>query len=113
MSRGGGGEECASERANTRDGVECLQSGSPLKPSAQHSVWIAGYVEGTLLISDMNMNNRAVESELCFSALRARASDEKRAVATKTGGRCCCAVCWQRLLFPPAPVRGTIVYTPS
>lgn len=112
MSRGGGGEECASERANTRDRVECLQSGSPLKPSAQHSVWIAGYLEGTLLISDMIVNNQVVENELCFSALRARASEEKRAVATKTGGRCC-AVCLQRLLFPPAPVRGTIVYTPS
>lgn len=78
MSRGAGGEECASESANTRDGVECLQSGSPLKPSAQHSAWMAGYLEGTLLISDTNVNNRAVESELCFSALRARASEEKK-----------------------------------
>lgn len=91
VSGGGGGEKCAFENANTRDRVECVLSGSPLKPSAQHSVWIAGCSEGTLLISSMNMNNRVVENELCFSALRARASEERRAVAIKAGGRCCAA----------------------
>lgn len=112
VSGGGGGEKCVFESVNTRDRVECVQSGSPQKLSGQHSVWIAGCLEGTLLVSSVNMNNRVVENDFCFSALRARASEERRTVAIKTGGRCC-ALPLQRLLFPPAPVRGTIVYTPS
>lgn len=74
-------EVCIGECEHTRDRVECLQSGSTL-------VWIAGYLEGTLLIPYVNMNNWVVENESHSSALYlflrgARALEEKRAVAVK------------------------------